>query len=101
MPNGLTLGQWLRRWREQNGMTLRDAERITGISNPYISQIENDKRDVPTIGMLIRFAIAYGAEPAPFIEKVVAGMNKKVFEKSRAQKKLWDAKRNEYLYGAY
>ena len=38
-----TLGRVLKSAREKLNKTLRDVEESTGISNPYLSQLENDK----------------------------------------------------------
>lgn len=39
----MTLGEFLRQVREENGFTLRQVEDATGVSSPLISKIETGK----------------------------------------------------------
>ena len=57
-PGGL--GQELRRLRAHRGMTLRQAELKTGISNAYLSQLETGRVDSPSPAILQKLADAYG-----------------------------------------
>ena len=59
---GLIFGTYLRLLRIDRGMSLRQVEKITKISNSYLSQIEKGKRDIPTFKILSRLADAYGVE---------------------------------------
>ena len=59
---GVIFGTYLRLLRIDRGMSLRRVEKITKISNSYLSQIEKGKRDVPTFKILSRLADAYGVE---------------------------------------
>lgn len=43
-----TLGQFLKKVREDRGLTLREVEASTGVSNAYLSQIEGDKIKQPS-----------------------------------------------------
>jgi transcriptional regulator with XRE-family HTH domain len=43
-----SLGEFLKVAREGKGLTLRAAERRTGISNAYLSQLEGDKIQQPS-----------------------------------------------------
>src|SRR5262249_37888212 len=47
-----TLGSFLRRAREAAGLTLRAVEKETGISHPYLSQLEGDKIKQPSPTLL-------------------------------------------------
>jgi transcriptional regulator with XRE-family HTH domain len=40
-----TLGDMIRQQREMQELSLRQLARLTGISNPYLSQIEHGQRD--------------------------------------------------------
>jgi transcriptional regulator with XRE-family HTH domain len=61
------LGQRVRDVRHQRGMTLRELDRLAGLSATHISEIERGKTS-PTIGALIRIAAALGCEVAYFVE---------------------------------
>lgn len=52
-------GEWLKKHRKRCGMTLRDVEEKTGISNSYLSQIEGGSRNVPQIRILKELARVY------------------------------------------
>jgi transcriptional regulator with XRE-family HTH domain len=54
-----TLGQGLRLARELRKLSLRDVEKVTGISNPYLSQLENDKINKPSPFFLHKLATLY------------------------------------------
>lgn len=43
-----TLGQFLKKIRDDKGLTLREVEAATGISNAYLSQLEGDKIKRPS-----------------------------------------------------
>src|SRR5271165_7331888 len=43
-----TLGEGLKLARELRKLSLRDVEKATGISNPYLSQLENNKINKPS-----------------------------------------------------
>ncbi len=55
----VTLGQELKKAREINGFTLRDVENSIGISNAYLSQMENDKIKNPSANILYKLASLY------------------------------------------
>ena len=57
-----TLGQGLKVARELKKLSLRDVESATGISNPYLSQLENDKISKPSPFFLHKLASLYGIE---------------------------------------
>jgi HTH-type transcriptional regulator, competence development regulator len=63
------LGEELRRIRELKGMTLREVEKITGISNAYISQVETGKIEKPSPNNLYKLAEAYGVSYEQLMEK--------------------------------
>ena len=55
-----TLGEVLRGGRDSSGFTLRQVEESTGISNAYLSQLENDKIKKPSANVLYKLAVLYG-----------------------------------------
>jgi HTH-type transcriptional regulator, competence development regulator len=57
-----SLGRQLRRVRTMRKLSLRDVEDATGISNPYLSQLENDKISKPSPHFLHKLAKLYGVE---------------------------------------
>jgi len=54
-----TLGEELKRLRESRGMTLRQVEEESGISNGYITQLENDKIREPSPNILHKLSLVY------------------------------------------
>lgn len=54
-----TLGQTLKKTREGVSLTLREVEESTGISNAYLSQLENDKIKKPSANVLYKLANVY------------------------------------------
>lgn len=63
-------GSFLKKLRLDRGMSLRDVEKVTKISNPYISQIERGERGIPNFSILKRLAEAYGVKVTNFFENV-------------------------------
>ena len=56
------MGKYLKELRLINKLTLREVEKITGISNAYLSQVERGKRSVPTIKILRKLAHVYNVQ---------------------------------------
>lgn len=54
-----TLGQFLKTVREDKNLSLRSVERSTGISNPYLSQLEGDKIKRPSPIVLHKLSDLY------------------------------------------
>jgi transcriptional regulator with XRE-family HTH domain len=54
-----TLADLLRTSREALRLTLRDVEEKTGISNAYLSQLENRKITQPSPSVLKKLAVVY------------------------------------------
>lgn len=57
-----TLGKLLKQYRELNMLTLRAVEEKTGISNAYLSQLENDKIAHPSANTLYKLSTLYGVD---------------------------------------
>lgn len=55
-----TLGSILRFGRDGKGFTLREVEDVTGVSNAYLSQLENDKIKKPSANVLYKLSTLYG-----------------------------------------
>jgi HTH-type transcriptional regulator, competence development regulator len=53
------LGKTITAARERKGLTLRDVERETGVSNAYLSQLENAKIKAPSPNVLHKLAELY------------------------------------------
>ena len=56
------LGKTLKDSRELMSLTLRQVEEATGISNAYLSQLENDKIKKPSANVLYKLASLYNIE---------------------------------------
>lgn len=63
-----TLGQLLRKARADAGLTLRDVENLTGISNGYLSQMESDSIRQPSPNHLHSLAVALREEYASLMK---------------------------------
>jgi transcriptional regulator with XRE-family HTH domain len=57
-----TLGEELKGHRESQGLSLRVIEEKTGISNAYLSQLENNKIKKPSANVLHKLADVYNLE---------------------------------------
>ena len=57
--NMKSLGSTLKETRESVSMTLRKVEEATGISNAYLSQLENDKIKKPSANVLYKLSNLY------------------------------------------
>lgn len=53
------LGNTLTVARERKSLTLREVERLTGLSNAYLSQLENDRIKAPSPNALHKLAKLY------------------------------------------
>jgi transcriptional regulator with XRE-family HTH domain len=71
MKNALdqSFGKYLRGLRKEKGLTLREVESKSKISNAYLSQIESGKRGIPTVKVLSKLANAYGVHIADLLEE--------------------------------
>ncbi len=63
-----TFGEHLKHLREKNGWSLRELERRSGISNPYLAQIEKGDRH-PSAAMVQKLAQAYKVPVKYFMEQ--------------------------------
>ena len=72
---GKSLGAGLRTARELRKLSLRQVEEATGVSNAYLSQLENDKIKKPSPHFLHKLAALYDIEYEVLME--AAGYVKK------------------------
>lgn len=54
-----TLGATLKKYRESIPLTLRQVEEVSGISNAYLSQLENEKIKKPSANILYKLSSLY------------------------------------------
>jgi len=64
-----SFSEYLKSLREKQRMSLRDAERESGVSNAYIAQIERGDRPAPSPEILRKLAIAYKVTVRELLEK--------------------------------
>ena len=62
------LGRHLKRVRKQRNLTLRAVEEKTGISNAYLSQVENSKINRPSPSVLLKLADCYSVSYVHLME---------------------------------
>ena len=55
----MRFGEYLKLSRERKGMSLRDAEKVTGISNAYLNQLEKGKIKQPSPIVLHKLSQLY------------------------------------------
>jgi len=65
---GKKFGEFLKKLREDRGLTLREVEKSAKISNAYLSQIERGQRGIPNIKILNRLADAYDISVIELVE---------------------------------
>ncbi|MBI5915154.1 MAG: helix-turn-helix transcriptional regulator [Bacteroidetes bacterium] len=66
----LDYGAYIKSLRQEKGLTLREAEATTGISNAYLSQLESGKIKQPSPSNLFKLAELYGIPYESLMEKV-------------------------------
>lgn len=55
-----SFGEQLKEIRKEKNLSLRETARRSKISHPYLSQLENGKRDIPTLEVIVK--LAYGLD---------------------------------------
>ncbi len=63
-------GEYFKALRESKGLTLREVERKTNVSNAYLSQLESGKIKQPSPTTLYKLAELYGVKYELLMEKV-------------------------------
>lgn len=79
-----TLGSTLKNSRELSSMTLKQVEAETGISNAYLSQLENDKIKKPSASVLYKLATVYKLDLNSLLE--ASGVIKKTAKETEDEK---------------
>ena len=64
-----TLGTYLKSLRDAKGLSLRDVEELSGISNAFVSQLESGKVKHPSPIKLYKLAEIYGAPYEALMER--------------------------------
>jgi transcriptional regulator with XRE-family HTH domain len=65
-----TYGEYFKALREAKGLTLREVEKLTEISNAYLSQLESGKIKQPSPNILSKLAGFYDVSYNNLMEKV-------------------------------
>lgn len=65
----MELGTYLRNLRKEKGLTLREAAKRSGVSHPYLSQIETGKNDNPGLEILMKLAKLYDQPLEDFLRE--------------------------------
>lgn len=60
MQNKANLGQFIKKLREDRGVTLGEMEAVTGLSRSYINRLENSSRENPTLDSISRIVQYFG-----------------------------------------
>ncbi|MEH7093979.1 transcriptional repressor LexA [Neobacillus vireti] len=62
-------GDYLRKLRNEKGLSIRQLEKLSGVSNAYISQMETGKRGIPTPDVLKKIQEPLGVEYDELMQK--------------------------------
>jgi transcriptional regulator with XRE-family HTH domain len=81
---GDTLGDWIRRLREQRNMTLRGLAEQTGFSPSFLSQVENGQAS-PSISSMERIATSLGVTLGQFFHAAEGAIRPIVRKDARAR----------------
>ncbi len=65
----MSIGEQVRRRREEQGLSLTDLARLSGVSKGYLSQIENNSSARPSAATLFKIASALGAPVGELLGK--------------------------------
>jgi len=75
-PEGVLFGERLREVREERGETQRSLAELTGMTHPYISEMERGLK-VPSLTTIVRLAIALECD----VTDLVDGFNRRDLRK--------------------
>lgn len=67
--NSFMLGEFIKELRKEKGYTLREVAEKTGISNTYISNLENGVKDSPSMETLFKLSKALDVNYTQLLEK--------------------------------
>lgn len=82
-----SLGSTLKQARESIALTLREVEEASGISNAYLSQLENDKIKKPSANVLYKLSNVYNLDLNILL--AAAGIIKKSTNAKNTEKNEW------------
>lgn len=68
MESTIQLSSELKRLRDSRGVTLRDLSEQTGVSNSYLSQLENHQIKEPSLHVVAKIAQFYGISYQRFLK---------------------------------
>lgn len=85
-----SLGDTLKSTRESLSLTLRQVEDAVGISNAYLSQLENEKIKKPSANILYKLANLYKIDLNVLLRS--AGIIKQEFQGEESEKSKWEQK---------
>jgi transcriptional regulator with XRE-family HTH domain len=88
-----TLGELLKDLRLVNGLTLRDVEELTGISNAYLSQVENGQIKQPSPNFLHKMSGVLDYPYEALMEKAGYVVPRKGARKTKAAKRADEQER--------
>jgi transcriptional regulator with XRE-family HTH domain len=74
---GAEFGGYIKRLREDRGLTLRQVEKKVKISNAYLSQVERGMRAIPTFKILEKLADVYGVSISDLTKRAEQEISKK------------------------
>lgn len=96
----LTFGEKLHQLREEKNISIRELERKTGISNSYLSQLENGKRPRPSQEVIAKIGkvLGNGAYNRLMVE---AGYLKTLSNAMKDIDKMFFNKQNKKLISVY
>jgi transcriptional regulator with XRE-family HTH domain len=72
---GMTFGEQVRAMRRARGLTLREVEQRSGVSNAYVSQLETGKIKEPSPKIIRALAEALEASPQAMMEAAYGCMS--------------------------
>lgn len=75
-PEALTL----KRLRMRHGLSMREAGKLLGYSDSYISQIENGRENVPTGDRLMKFLKLYGDITEKYFKQLCKDWSEEITE---------------------
>ena len=80
----MSLGQRLRRLREERGLTLAQVASAAGLSVSHLSAIENETRRNPSFHIVARLASVYGVPMESLVDEADRPASAARFERERA-----------------
>ncbi|GMA64161.1 helix-turn-helix transcriptional regulator [Alicyclobacillus fastidiosus] len=72
-----SVGARIRHLRKQLNLSLKDLERLTGVSPSYINRLENNTRKAPSVPIIYKLAPVLGVSPQELMEMSEAEQREK------------------------